>query len=266
LRRSPNCPSVLSVQMSVASIKDRQKAVERLLDNSTTDENGCWVWTGTRNTHGYGFLGIQGDYVAAHRVSAHLFLGMPLTPENLACHHCDNPPCVNPDHLFIGTHRDNMADRDAKGRTRRGEDVPAHKLTSSHVEEIRYAKANGVSVAELADRYSVSVGTISACCKGISWRHAPGPLSPTDHGYNERPQWPILAGSPKSLRPLQPKIRKRKNRWIAEYRIRRHLFHVGSFHTPEEAVSAAAIAIYKINPVFFNLKRSYQQIYSALHW
>lgn len=76
----------------------------------------CWVWTGTRSkSGGYGILSVNGKYVRAHRFSFELHKA-PIGPNMEACHTCDNPPCVNPDHLFEGTHRDNMLDMKRKQR------------------------------------------------------------------------------------------------------------------------------------------------------
>ena len=76
----------------------------------------CWLWVGTRTkSGGYGILSINGKYVRAHRFSFELHKTK-LSPKMEACHTCDNPPCVNPDHLFEGTHRDNMLDMKKKRR------------------------------------------------------------------------------------------------------------------------------------------------------
>jgi hypothetical protein len=80
--------------------------------------DGCWEWTGHRNAAGYGHISLDGQFVLAHRHSWALFKG-PI-PDGLFClHRCDNPPCVRPDHLFMGTKKDNAMDMAAKGRHHR---------------------------------------------------------------------------------------------------------------------------------------------------
>jgi hypothetical protein len=81
-------------------------------------ENGCWEWTGTRLPVGYGLFRVLGEQLA-HRVSFILKHRMPIG-DFFICHKCDNPPCVNPDHLFIGTNKSNMQDAKKKNRTRNG--------------------------------------------------------------------------------------------------------------------------------------------------
>jgi len=76
----------------------------------------CWIWQGRTNLKGYGVCYYRGRNYGAHRLAAHVWLGLDLSRSDLqVCHHCDNPPCVNPDHLFIGTAKDNHEDRMKKG-------------------------------------------------------------------------------------------------------------------------------------------------------
>jgi hypothetical protein len=86
------------------------------------DPDKCWEWQGGKSKDGYGYLHLAGQTKLAHRVSYELHHGE--IPKGLViCHKCDNPPCVNPKHLFIGTHLDNAVDRDKKGRGRGGKPI-----------------------------------------------------------------------------------------------------------------------------------------------
>jgi hypothetical protein len=141
------------------------------------DSPGCWEWPGTRNWYGYGQLQIDGRTLRAHRVSWERHVG-PIPPGLFVLHRCDNPPCVRPDHLFLGTQADNMADKMRKGREAhagpltplRGEQVGTSKLTQADVDAIRhrYTGRRGEQTA-LGREFGVSHRMIGYIVTGQSW-------------------------------------------------------------------------------------------------
>jgi hypothetical protein len=137
-------------------------------------KNGCIEWGGVKNTYGYGTLrkGPKGaGWLLAHRVSYELAYG-PI-PDGLGVlHRCDNPPCVNVEHLFLGTQADNVADMVAKGRIQRGTQRRDAKLTEDIVREIRqrYA-AGGVTQKSLAGEFGVLQAKISKIVLRRCWPH-----------------------------------------------------------------------------------------------
>lgn len=132
-------------------------------------ESGCHEWTRAKNSRGYGNLSDGKRTRSAHRVAWELANGRPV-PHGLEIRHtCDNRACVNPDHLIIGTHKQNMEDRSIRGRYR-GEQSPTAKLTEDDVREIR-SRLVGVTVAELARTYGVAQRTMWAVVSGRSWKH-----------------------------------------------------------------------------------------------
>lgn len=139
---------------------------------------GCWFWLGSKKSDGYGSLFIKAAngksmLRSAHRVSWELHFGK--IPMGLGVlHHCDNPACVRPNHLFVGTPADNSNDKIKKGRQAYsyGERNGSAKLTAVVVMEIRRRCADGlVTMAELAEAYGVSAATIYLVWKGDTWKH-----------------------------------------------------------------------------------------------
>jgi len=144
------------------------------------DKSGeCWEWTGYLNPTGYGQIKWNGKAVASHRYS--YVLHHPLTIDLLeghreiyVCHRCDNPKCVNPAHLFLGSQGDNMRDREEKGRGNhaKGEQKTTSKLTETQVREIRINYANGgISYRQLALEYGVASSTINNIIHRKKWKH-----------------------------------------------------------------------------------------------
>jgi hypothetical protein len=138
---------------------------------------GCWLWTARRDSFGYGRINVSGKSVGAHRVSWELANGRPIPEGMSVCHTCDNPSCVNPAHLFLGTQADNTADMDRKGRRRwrqpprkQGSSHGRAKLTETDVYWIRYAVALGVTKTALARAYGIHITTVyDAVCR--KWKH-----------------------------------------------------------------------------------------------
>ena len=126
----------------------------------------CWLWTAGRGKRGYGQFSILTWPYSAHRVSMSLNGRDPL--ELNACHTCDNPPCCNPAHLFAGSDADNMADRDAKLRTARGDRVGIAKLTEDSVRAIR---RDPRPLRVVAVDYGVGYSTIGKIKQRKLWRH-----------------------------------------------------------------------------------------------
>lgn len=148
------------------------------------DLGPCWIWMGTRSAEGYGALKAYGKdkrLIRAHRLSFYLAHGR--WPNPCALHSCDNPPCVNPAHLFEGTNLDNVRDSIAKHRhisqrSHVGEDNARSKLSVGDVRAIREARTRGVSQRVLAEQYGVSATAIRLVERRRSWRHVDPEVRP----------------------------------------------------------------------------------------
>jgi hypothetical protein len=141
------------------------------VDKRGPDE--CWEWTAHKQANGYGTIGIGDKSHRAHRISYQLHKGE--IPEGLCiCHTCDNPGCVNPDHLWAGTQKENRQDCARKGRSPagRGERHRSAKLTTADVIEIRRAYAAGeCGSRKLGKRFGIAPGNILCIVQRTKWKH-----------------------------------------------------------------------------------------------
>lgn len=135
------------------------------------DNNGCWNFTGSINQQGYGRIKLKKQEYLAHRLMAHLTI-RPLSSESqVVAHKCDNPTCINPEHLFITTATGNMADRDAKGRMSRGDTHPNAKLTTNNILDIRALYESGISQAEISKKFNICQPSVYNIVHRKTWKH-----------------------------------------------------------------------------------------------
>ena len=158
--------------------------IKRIFEKITIDENGCWLWDNDKQRGGYGMFWDGQKSKSAHRLVYELLVA-PVDSLLCVCHKCDNRRCVNPDHLFVGTHAENSADmvaknRQAKGLTHwsfihpeikldaKGSKNSQAKITESQVLEIRESDK---TVKELAAEYGMSYMGMYKVKTGVRWQH-----------------------------------------------------------------------------------------------
>lgn len=162
LNKRHNHPGVLAG-------RDLQRFLSKILKT-----DGCWLWQGGRIRAGCGHFGIRHDglpvTLKAHRAAYATFKG-PIAVGLAVCHSCDNPTCVNPDHLFLGTGKDNALDREHKGRrpNLRGEANGSSKLSEQDVSSIRLSFSHGENKAQLSRRFGVSRTTVRKIVNRQAW-------------------------------------------------------------------------------------------------
>jgi predicted XRE-type DNA-binding protein len=138
---------------------------------------GCWEWTaGLNKRNGYGHIKSNGVKLLAHRLAWEMSNGRPIPAGLCVLHRCDNPKCVRPDHLFVGTQLDNIEDRDAKGRASGGSLCgsanKSAKLSADQVDEIRMWCRTGFSQRSVAPIYGITQAQASRIVTGKLWRPA----------------------------------------------------------------------------------------------
>ncbi|PQA71673.1 HNH endonuclease [Brucella oryzae] len=149
--------------------------LDRLFDRTIPEPNsGCMIWLGAVNKDGYPSVGINSKTLLATRLVLSQKLGRPLMKSECACHKCDVPSCINPDHLWAGTHRENIDDRTRKsrapGNSMPGSQNPSAILSEDNVLEI--ASLTGTMMQrEIAEIFGVSRATISDIQCGRKWAH-----------------------------------------------------------------------------------------------
>ena len=171
-------PSHLREVRKGSSTISREERLSRLTDRSSTD--GCWLFTGHRDRCGYGKF----DKSLAHRIAWELNNG-PIPIGLSVCHHCDNPPCVRPSHLFLGTPKENVADMIQKGRqgvTRHGRGGP-QKFTIEQIARIQAAYATGeVTHRQIAIVLGVDTSSICRIVNRAKYKQSPIKVAVTPVG------------------------------------------------------------------------------------
>lgn len=144
---------------------------ERLRLGYTIATNGCWVWNRSLHDDGYARIRHEGKEYRVSRIMWEYMTGQKIPRGMYACHKCDNPLCVNPDHIFIGTHKDNMHDAAIKGRTNRPkpEESPRAKLTWEQVRAIREELKTSTTRA-VAKKYGMGKSTVHQIGANETWK------------------------------------------------------------------------------------------------
>lgn len=153
--------------------------LEQRFWNKVRITDGCWEWTASLGSTGYGQIGIRNRPIGAHRVSYEIHYG-PIPEGMCVLHHCDNRLCVRPDHLFLGTRADNIRDMDRKNRGVRnriartgqlGESNRQSVVTADQVRKIRSLYASGLTMAEIAKQFPIGESGVGFIVRRETWRH-----------------------------------------------------------------------------------------------
>jgi hypothetical protein len=158
---------------------DQETIKSRLLSRVVVDQaTGCWNWTGSKIKFGYGRMGVDGRTYCTHRLSYQVFVGD--IPEGLCvCHKCDNPSCINPVHLFLGTHSENMLDAYRKGRVsppegdkvqyKKGHKAFNRVLPDNQVIEIKQMLKTGIAPSVIARKMNLKRQVVADIKRGQAY-------------------------------------------------------------------------------------------------
>jgi hypothetical protein len=155
---------------SAPSMRRWEDINRRIKENIIINENNCWIWQKSKYKNGYARISFMGKYHLLHRLSYVLYKGN-IEPKNVVCHSCDVRNCVNPDHLWTGTYKENSQDMVKKGRIKNqfGEKNSRHRMTNEKIIEFKKLRENGYSLKKLAKLYNIGYGTAQAISSGRTW-------------------------------------------------------------------------------------------------
>lgn len=158
-------------QWRTATKEEKMARLRQNFESKVIRAQGCWGWSGVFDKDGYGLIPSgHNKQIRAHRAAYFLFKGVDPC-KLLVCHTCDNPKCTNPEHLFLGTAKENNKDCREKGRASVGSKQPRAKLKEEDVKKILYLLTLGVTGRRIAKDYGVSPSQICEIKNGRSWKH-----------------------------------------------------------------------------------------------
>lgn len=162
---TPNCLNPL--HMVPESQLDPKIRFWRFVDRRDSDDNSCWIWTGAKSPKGYGHFRVADNQTLNASRYSFMIHYPDVDLQGLeVCHKCDNPPCVNPNHLFVGTRKDNAVDMANKNRSLFGEKNHSHKFSNADIRIMRQLHTDGWLTKDIADRFGTSRNYVSEVLRG----------------------------------------------------------------------------------------------------